>query len=377
MKRPVLWTCVLFLFLGLQALGAQSSVSSGGGEPYWLVLERGKRLFRSGSYGDSLLAFEDAKRIRRDRFSTLERYLIDLLSVPEVRRFGDSLERVEAYIAQGNQPNAAAALDELYHRFPRNSFNGSVAAVLERIGALRGYPEAEYWIGEVYRIEGEYGVALGQYRRAYELRSLLEAPDFAWELLYAMAEVHRRRGEFLEMERRLNEILSADTLWQEDSRTFVRSAMSRTLAEEGPDRFLILYRYENGAVERAHRLLGFHYYATGRHARSVEHLAFAFLIQNTLLIDELKSKNFDYVFTSYASLMEELAGNRNYGQYMRDVDYYKTAYYLGAGLFASGKRSVSDELWRVVARSASAGEWAGRAQNQLRNPHIEPVVETP
>lgn len=377
MKRAVLWSYVLFLFLGLQALDAQSAVGQLGGEPYWLVLERGKRLFRTGAYGDALLAFEDAKRIRRDKFATLERNLIDLLSVPEVRRLGDSLERVEAYIAQRSHPSAAAALEELYHRFPRASFNGSAAAALQRLGYLKGFPEAEYWIGEVYRVEGEFGVALAQYRRAYELRSLLKAQDFAWELLYAMAEVHRRRGELLEMERRLNEILTADTLWQEDSRSFVRSSMFRTLTEDGPDRFLVLYRYENGVVERAHRLLGLHYYATGRHSRSVEHLAFAFLIQNTLLIQELRSKNFDYAFTTYAVLVEELSNNRIYGQYMRDVDYFKTAYYLGSGLFALGRRSVSNELWRVVARSAEAGEWAGRAQNQLRNPHIEPIVETP
>jgi hypothetical protein len=62
------------------------------------------------------------------------------LSIHEVRRLGDSLERVEIYIAERNYSDAAAALGELYYRIPKDSLNNSAARSLSALGSLNDYP---------------------------------------------------------------------------------------------------------------------------------------------------------------------------------------------------------------------------------------------
>jgi tetratricopeptide (TPR) repeat protein len=365
--------------MGLFALALLGPVFGQAGEasPYWYTLERGKHYFRSGDYGEALAAFEGARDQKRAMYSRMEQDLIALLSIPEARRLGDSLDLVEAYIAERGHIDAAAALAELYHRMPKSSLGNSARTALAAIGRYKDFPDAEYWIGETYRMEGEYGIALKQYERAYEQRALLETPGFDVEILYKIADIHRLRQEYTAMEGRLLEILARDTLWQEDASSFIRTAMMRTLENEGVGRFLTLYRSTNQDVERAHRLLGFYYHASGRHNRGAEHLLFAFLIQNSVMIEEIVRIEFDFTFSSLEALMAQTLRRNALQAYMEDVEYYKTIYYLGTSLAGSGKTQPARELWQFLSRRNDAREWNARSTARLSGPFLEKAVEMP
>jgi tetratricopeptide (TPR) repeat protein len=345
--------------------------------PYWFTLERGKFFFRNGDYGDALMSFEDARRERRGMYTRMEQDLITVLSIPEVRRFGDSLDRIETYISERYHVEAAAALEELYYRVPKAHLENSATRALGELGRLKEYPEAEYWIGETYRVEGELGVALGQYQKAYEQRMFLENPGFDVEILYKIVDILKVRQEYAEMERQAVEILAEDSLWFQDSGVLTRNAMARVLENEGINRFLTLYRYNNAVVERAHRLLGFYYYASGRYGRAAEHLEFAFLIQNTILLEEIIRNQYDFTFTTMNALIQEVMRRSVLAGYIEDVEYYKTIYYLGAALYGDGKLVPARLFWTFLSGRPEAGEWNGRAQSQLKSPFVEKVQEMP
>ena len=352
--------------------------------PWWFMLEQGKHSLRSGSYGNALVSFEDARRGRFDQFTKMEGDFIRLLSKPDVRRYGDSLEFVEKYIAENRETEAAAALAELYHRIPKQSLKGSVKLALEEMDRLKAYPEAEYWIGEAYRAEGELALAFRQYERAWESRALLEIPEFDVEILYQIANIHRLRREYQEMEKKVQEIVEGngpsggprDKLWAGETSAQIRSAMMRVLENEGFGRFLTLYRQQNTVTERAHRLLGFFYYASNRHIPAAEHLMFAFLIQNTVLIEEIMRREFDFEFTTLEDLMSLVRQRPDLEDFLEECEYFRTAHYLATALYASGKTKPSRELWALLAGSDKAGEWGERARRN-RSPVIERAVEMP
>lgn len=371
-------------------------------QPWWLSLEQGKQRFRSGDYGRALLLFEDARRDRRAMYEQMERDFINFLSVHEVRRIGDSLDILESYSRDRYYTAASAALEELYYRVPKASLNNSANAALEAIGKLKDYPEAEYWIGEIYRVEGELPLALSQYRKTYAMRELLEDPGFSVELQYKIADILRVRQEYTEMERTYLAIINdLDTLWTNAriaeattpntdnirsgipavpyalaSASFATQAMTRTLENEGIRRFMELYRYNNRIVEPAHRQLGMYYAVTGR-PTAQHHLMFSFLIQNTIIIEEITRRQFDFTFTTLQSLSEEIQKNPLLLSYIEEVEYYKTIYYLSSSLYRNAKTSVARGLWEFLASQPQAGEWHGRAVMQPRNPRLDPIVEMP
>jgi hypothetical protein len=392
MTRKVVFS-ILFVFL-ISPLFAQRIT-----QPWWLSLEQGKQKFRNGDYGGALLSFEDARRDRRAVYEQMERDLINFLSINEVRRIGDSLEILESYSRDRYYTSVSAALDELYYRVPKQSLNNSAAAALQAIGKLKDYPEAEYWIGEVYRIEGELPLALAQYRKTYAMREHMEDPGFGITLQYKISSILRIRQEYNEMERVLFSIINdLDTLWTnarsaesgsanngrnntsvpyaQASASFASQAMTRTLENEGFVRFLQFYRYNNGVVEQAHRDLGFYFAATGR-PTAQQHLMFAFLIQNTIIIEEITRRQFDFIFTDLPALTVEINKNPLLLSYIEEVEYYKTAYYFSASLYRNGRTSAARYLWDFLASQPQAGEWYNRAVMQLRSPHLEPIVEMP
>lgn len=366
--------CGMLFFAAAFASAAETSSAA---TDYWKVLERGKRLYREGSYGDALIMFQDAARNRKDHFARLEQALIEALSFPDARRLGDALDRAEALFIERNFLNASAALRELYTFVPKETLQNSSQKAIERLRSLGGYPEADFWIGETFRVEGELGIALNQYKKAYDARALLEVPDEARDILYRMAELHAERQEYNEMEARLLEIVAADPFWSDRSNNFVRESLDRSLANEGVDHVLSLYRMNSSGTSRAHRMLGFHYYATGRHDRAASHLTFAFVIQTTAVIDELKRVDLDWEFNGFRAILDAAQKRESLTSYFAETEYFKTCYYLAASLYALGKQKPALELWRLLSSRPEAGEWRIRSSRQLVSPSIERAVEAP
>jgi tetratricopeptide (TPR) repeat protein len=387
MKRVFFPILLLVLFVG--SVFAQSNST------WWYTFEQGKQMYRRGDYGNALIAFGDAKKQRRAMYDRLERDFIDLLSISEVRRLGDSLDLIERYIRDYGHVGAADALRELRYRYPNETFRNSASAALTALGTLKEYPEADHWIGEIYLMEGELNLAIGQYQKVHDQqqRNLLANPDFAIETLYKIAAIRKTRQEYNEMERVLLSILSADKMWagknlehdpmitrtmdHEGGDSFIKQSMTRTLESNGLNRFIVQYRYNSTEFESAHKQLGFYYYQSGRHAWAQEHLMFAFLIQNSVIIDELKRTRFNYTFETLDDLASQMNWNQVLTDYADKKEYYKTAYYLAASLYANGKATSARGIWSFLAQQSRAGEWQNRAIGQLRSPHIERALEMP
>jgi tetratricopeptide (TPR) repeat protein len=376
--------CFLAIFILFTVLSPAFSQQRGTVDPWWYTLEQGKRFFRGGDYGDALRCFEDARENRKQFYTRLERNFITVLSIHEVRLMGDDLAILETYIQKQYRTDAAEALQQLYYRVPKDSLKNSAKRALSELGRLKNYPEAEYWIGESYRAEGELSIALKQYQTAYNGRAGLETPGFETEILYRIADTRRLRQEYNEMESAFVEILKLDSLWGRES--FSRAAMLRSLENNGLDRFLVLYRHNNPLVEKAHRMLGMYYYASGRHNRAVEHLLFAFLIQNTLMVNTLIKEKYDYSFTTLEALLRDASSRTELQDFMKETEYFKTLYYLANSFYGNGKNGPAREIWVFLrdntgisgpaGAAAQAGEWRSRALNQLRNPVLDFAPET-
>jgi hypothetical protein len=88
-------------------------------------------------------------------------------------------------------------------------------------------------------------------------------------------------------------------------------------------------------------------------------------------------REYDFIFTDLPALAEKINRNPLLSSYVQEVEYYKTAYYLAAALYLGGRPVVARNFWTFLAGQPQAGEWQRRAIVQLRNPHVEPVVEMP
>jgi tetratricopeptide (TPR) repeat protein len=375
--------CLSVILFFPQMLSAQTSAIAPSAEgienaPYWYKLERGKHYFRAGSYGEALTLFEAARNDRIQVFENHRAAVLALLSLPEVRVLEDNLEQVTAFARERLYSAANNAFAELFFHVSQEDLRGAASASLDIFDSLKVYPEAEFWIGEVYRVEGSVSIAIRQYERALSMIDKSADPALETEILFSLAAFQKTGGNYNEMERRLQQILERDTLWAEDASNFVKNAMMRTLENEGVDRFLLMYRYKNTVTEKAHRLLAEYFYQSGRHQRAAEHYLFAWTIACTTVIEAYQSKLIDdFRFTSLSGVTSGLARRPDITAYMNGLDFYKTAYYLGASLYGSGRENAARSIWGYLVGEENAGEWRFRAQSQLRNPQIDNPIPLP
>jgi hypothetical protein len=104
---------------------------------------------------------------------------------------------------------------------------------------------------------------------------------------------------------------------------------------------------------------------------------FVFLIQNSIFIDEIIRRRFDYTFTTLDNLLNEVAAQPSLAAYFEETDYYKMMYYLGTAFYGNGKPVPARDFWTFLSRRADAGEWRTRATAQLRGQYLEPAIEMP
>jgi tetratricopeptide (TPR) repeat protein len=379
-QYTLVFLCLLILPYSLFAQNAAvpSSVASAKNAPYWYKLEQGKHLFRAARYGEALPLFEDARNDRIRVFEDHRSAVLALLSMPEVRAIEDDLDRITAFAQERSYTMANNAFAELFFHVAKADLHGRASTSLDIFDSLKVYPEAEFWIGEVYRMEGSAAIAIKQYERALSMADKLADPALETEILFRLASFQKINGNYNEMERRLQQILERDTLWTQDASSFVKNAMLRTLETEGVDRFFDLYRYKNAVAEKAHRLLAEYFYQSGRHQRAAEHYLFAWMIAATTVIEAYQSKLItEFKFTTLSSVTADLSRRPDITAYMDEVVYYQTAYYFAASLYGSGRQTAARSVWSYVADEQTAGEWRIRSQRQLQNPQIDPPVPLP
>jgi tetratricopeptide (TPR) repeat protein len=370
--------CLPVLPLGLYAQTAVPSAASLENAPYWYKMERGKHLFRSKNYGDALTLFEDARNDRIRLFEDYRSAVLALLSLPEVRAMRDDLDRIAAFAQEHYHVMADKAFDELFFHVSKEDLHGAASASLAIFDQLKAYPEAEFWIGEVYRAEGSVEIAIKQYNKALSMADRLAEPALKTEILFRLATFQKTNGNYNEMERRLQQILEQDALWSQDGSNFLKNAMQRTLENEGVDPFFMMYRDKNAVTEKAHRLLAEYLYQSGRHQRASEHYLFAWLTAVSTVIEAYQSKLVaDFRFTTLSAVTGNLSRRPDIAAYMDEVDYYQTAYYLGASLYGAGRQNAARSVWAYLSGEENAGEWRVRARRQLQNPQIDRPVPLP
>ncbi len=369
----------------------------------WVEFENGKRLFRQKEFGQALNAFRSAASERRRMFEGASRALAAAIDSPQARKSdGSILALVDEYAKDNflaselDQINAQAGsslrkkidllrqlrltdrfrgyLDALYLTLEYRTFDelgDSLAKLQGAAAALAMYPEAEFWIGRVFQAEGELRLAEIQYSRAWDMREAYEISDDRFTPLYALADLHRTRGDFLRMEEQYLAVVRHDPTASDPRNEYLRNAMLNTLTKDGFDKFMSLYRTEGDFAVRAYDALGTFWYESGRQGKAVLYLGLGVNRILTKAIDAVRSGEPSYAYTRLAELMGRISSQRDLAEFARNAELHRLLFTLADALYANGARGPARELWRTLADLPDSGIWGTRSASQLRSPVVK------
>jgi hypothetical protein len=366
----------------------------------WLSYQNGVYLFGQRRLGEALIAFKKAVELRASLSEKASSDVEAALASKEAVRAKGSLIALARLLALRDMiPQECDALRErsggsieselamIRERSPSNPLHGLVEAALlvaddrgmSRVGdslealrkeaaGLASYPEAEYWIGKIYMAEGESRLAELQLIRACDEAASLELEGDRFEMLEALAGIYKSQGDLKDYEARLREITDASDLFAKQDE-YYRNAMERTLARQGFDKFMLLYRVGQGFAIGAYSELGALYLEAGRPIATI-YLAAAANAALSRSMADIRIDEPDYAYPGLAGLASKVLSDPGRARYANEVGLWKCLVRLGQALSATGDRDTAREVWTAVAASAVPDPWRKRAADLLKAPSI-------
>ncbi|MBI9100879.1 MAG: hypothetical protein JEY99_00575 [Spirochaetales bacterium] len=241
----------------------------------------------------------------------------------------------------------------------------------------RMVPEAEMWLGYIFEQEGETELAVQQYNRALDHADILYVMEDKYTILYRLANLYEAIYQYGKYETLLKRIItegSADEVEPEASLIYLQEAMFNALMRDGIDKLFILYRKNEKKLQPAYSKLGLYHYKTGLYREAVRNYISSLITPVTNVVDYQRNLDFTYEYTTLSEFLFDSLSDPVLSDYLEEVGFVQDLYYLGASLFGTGNTGMSREIWMAILHSAPDSTWKERANRQLTDPFIEPLL---
>ena len=228
------------IFSSLFAQGVpKKPVSS---EYSWRILQDAQFAYDKGEFSKAMNLVNKAKA-NRVAESDYEVYILDVaLSPLAVRRAGENFDAVLEVLKERDQSEAISIINRYLDLYGAEKFQYSVHKMEDWVEEKRVYPEADFLIGKIYRLEGEYKTAIDFYEKARMESAFLDIPDQLYDILYEMADLMRHQHENEKYKQALLLILDNDPNYKD---MVLRRAMLKIIDADkasNVDRFFDLFR---------------------------------------------------------------------------------------------------------------------------------------
>lgn len=359
----------------------------------WAYMRRAEFCLDEGDSGGALSLVEKARAMHQEETSRMAESLRAAAGLREIRRAGDSISAVRPVLLAREDFAVAEMLDCAVARRPDDLPPDSFSALLAWVEQAAVFPEADVFTGRVYEAEGEYGMALSFYERAWETRQFFDVPEDRITLAYRMADLAGFSGNPGARENYLLLALTGDPVFgTPGNESAALLAMMRTAQEDrtgdgAPSgvagasgslspafvKFFSLYRNDNPFALKAYRELADFYLESGRLDRAFPAAVLSAVTAFTLLENAVREYEFEYAYVSFSDTLRLAAAHGEITRWASGILLWDSFVQFGAVLFAAGERDFAMSLWMNVSlycpdRTASekAAAWINRS---VREPY--------
>ena len=346
------------------------SLSSGKirGDDYWYVLKQAENAFASNDYGRALALAEEAKE-KKQQVADWEHLALDETQrSSKVRKVGDYLDELLPVLKERNYDNAVYVINSKLKLYGSDFFHGRFSELQAWVEKDYLYPEADFLIGKIYKLEGEFGLAGDYLQKAYDNIQRLDIGDVKYDILYELADLADYREDGPEYERMLLSVLSDDRLYLDEGfmRALVRLIGNRKDAPDAAvEKFFLLYRSDNDISILALEKLSAYYSEVGKTEKALRCAALGAVAAVTKIEEVLKDRVIDYSYTSFVDLLRRSAGYGDIIDWGNDNNIWELFFTLAKVSRSYGQADFANALFAVLAQHEPEDYWKLRASSEL------------
>lgn len=365
MKKSALFFTSLFLCFSLFAQSSDARKLTNEEAP-WRILEQAQVAFDSGNYGNALNLSNKAKENRALEIHYEVNVLETALAPRQVRKAGEHFSDVLLVLSERDENEAISLINRYVERYGEAFYADSVTRLTEWLKASIVYPEADFLIGRVYQLEGEYALASSFYEKARTEADFLDIPDVKYTILYAMADLALQQGKQEDYEQMLLLILDTDKNYQNKAllRSFGKIVDADTA--ENASRFFSLFR-----CETKHAIPALYQLCRLSEKRNDDEAVFTcaalgMLEAFTHILEALQERDTDFHFTTLSSFFDAVAAYPEFLAWAEDNHVWELFFIFADSAQKRGATVFSSCLYTIMSESLPTEYWRKQAAKRLR-----------
>lgn len=339
------------------------------------VFEEAVVAFDAGLYGNALQLANKAKDLRHAE-AEYETYVLEnALSPRAVKRVGTDFRDVLAVLGERDEYEAIAIINRYLRRFGQDYFSHSVDQMVSWIKEKAVYPEADFLIGRIYQLEGEFDIALDFYERARKESAYLDIPEELFDILYAMADLAKQQKKDEVYEQTLLLILDNDPNFKDE---VLLTALVRTIdydTEKHVERFFMLFRCEPHHSLRALYELGNIYERNGEAEQALKCAALGTVEAFTHILGSLDERDASFSYTDYGAFLRQTARYADVVEWGSRLHVWDLMFQFADRVAARGDTVFARTLYAIMAESMPDAYWREEAANRLRSSVVQPDTD--
>ncbi|MCR5495739.1 MAG: hypothetical protein K6F15_08890 [Treponema sp.] len=301
--KKIFYLLLLFFVINLSCFADSDFLARYGDE---IALRDSKIDFENKDYGLALSHAEQAKIIREKKIKNEISLLENSFKPAEVKYVGVSIDE-SIPILQERQDFEALEIIDWYRNKNSKKYQGDIkTGLIDFIKKLSSYPEADFMIGKIYCLEGEYELSKKFFQAALDNCENLDIPDQKYDILYEMANLCLINENFDDYEKELLLILSKDKVYQD--KVFIDS-MLKSIASNRKnclEKFFLLYRNENAFAIKAYFDLSDFYRSQNESYKALEAVSIGVITAFTKINSVMLDRNPEYTYKKFSDFFDEL-----------------------------------------------------------------------
>lgn len=369
MKERLLKYFFLFFILFSAGYGFSSSIPrkiQKGQEP-WRSLKIAQNAYEANDYGKAIKYAEESRQLRMQEAKWQTYVLEQTLKKSKIRRAGDELDRVLPVLKELEMKDAVDVVNQHVNKLGAEYFNNSYSKVFDYISIFSHYSEADYLLGKIYRLEGEYEVSLKYMKEAYDCSVNLDVQMEKYDLLYDLAEISRIMNNSEDFEKYLLLVVKDNEFFSDAS--FMRS-LGRIIemnSQEAVDKFFLLYRCDNDLALKALIELSEFYKDAGDYEKTLRCSSLASVIAVTKLENVISQRINNFEFHGIGDLLEKC---KKYGDIVKwgsENNIWKLFCNFAESAASGGNKAFARNLLRILTKSEPEEYWQRYASEVVLN----------
>lgn len=360
MKKKILisWLLILNTLIFSQNLKNKQN------ENYVSLYRNAVFYFEHNDYGKALTFAEDAITYKKAKSDYEIKVLNNSLSAKSVKNAGDSIVNILKVLERRDEKESIGIITNYLKIKGESFFENSIGKMLEFIHRNSEYPEAQFLIGQIYKLEGEYNIAETYYSMALNNKEVLDIPDFKYEILYSLSEISLLEKNYDKYETRLLNVLVDDKFVSDEN---LKRAMLNTIANSSVERFFTLYRASDFISIKAYNNLTEYYYEKGFLDKALYYCTLSVITSFTKINEVMLSRNSEYEYSNLVSFFDEVNANSDIVKWGTDNDVWKSFNMLAKISKESGYLNFSQTLLRILVKHSPQEYWQKESVLQLEN----------